>query len=525
MISSKKYLNYLGIFLLSIYAFWINWFSANVGVMAIDTFAFFDTAFSILKNKIPIRDYWIFTGIVVDYFQALFFLIFGESWRSYIFHASFLNIIASLTFYFFLLRLNLNKVYSFLYSLSFATLCYPVSGTPFAYIHSFIFSLISIFLLCIAIKEKNNFLWFLIPITSFFAFFSMQTPSFYIILIIIIFSLHFFLIEKNFDSFKNFVIGGIFTIIFLFLYIFLSKTSINDFLYQYFLFPLTIGEGRLASDPSAYVSLGDQLNFKRLIGEFKFIHIFYFPLIYLTFKSFVTKEKNPLQKINFIIILSVSLFFFNQLVTANQIYIFSLIPVIASILHLNLKEIKINKIYFIIIILFISFVTAKFHYRFNVDRKFHDLENIDKGKAIDAKIISKKLSPLKWISSYSDPEEETSLIINAMGTIRKDTRKKTLITHYQFLSLILEQDLNILNRWYLWDNNTHPTESHKYFAFYKGMINKNIEKNNIEVIYLLGQENEILFKNIKNYFPDKCFKNNILVEKKFSYHLIIDCKD
>ena len=80
MISSKKYLNYLGIFLLSIYAFWINWFSANVGVMAIDTFAFFDTGFSILKNKIPIRDYWIFTGIVVDYFQALFFIFHGENY-------------------------------------------------------------------------------------------------------------------------------------------------------------------------------------------------------------------------------------------------------------------------------------------------------------------------------------------------------------------------------------------------------------------------------------------------------------
>ena len=24
----------------------------------------------------------------------------------------------------------------------------------------------------------------------------------------------------------------------------------------------------------------------------------------------------------------------------------------------------------------------------------------------------------------------------------------------------------ILNRWYLWDNNTHPTENHKYFEFY-----------------------------------------------------------
>ena len=76
MISSRINLNYLGIFLLTIYAFWINWFSANVGIMPIDTFAFFDTGFSILKNKLPIRDFWIFTGLVVDYLQALFFLIF-----------------------------------------------------------------------------------------------------------------------------------------------------------------------------------------------------------------------------------------------------------------------------------------------------------------------------------------------------------------------------------------------------------------------------------------------------------------
>ena len=68
--------NYLIIFI-SAYSFLINWFSGNLGVMPIDTFAFFDSGFSILKNKFPIRDFWISTGLIVDYFQAGFFYIFG----------------------------------------------------------------------------------------------------------------------------------------------------------------------------------------------------------------------------------------------------------------------------------------------------------------------------------------------------------------------------------------------------------------------------------------------------------------
>ena len=71
-----------------IYAFYINWLSGNIGIMPIDTFGFLDTGFSILKNRLPIRDFWIFTGLTVDYIQSLFFLLFGLSWKSYIFHAS-----------------------------------------------------------------------------------------------------------------------------------------------------------------------------------------------------------------------------------------------------------------------------------------------------------------------------------------------------------------------------------------------------------------------------------------------------
>ena len=87
------------------------------------------------------------------------------------------------------------------------------------------------------------------------------------------------------------------------------------------------------------------------------------------------------------------------------------------------------------------------------------------------------------------------------------------------MSTILNKNFFLLNRWYLWDNNTHPTENHKYFDVYKSLVNKNIKSNNVEVIYLLGQKNEIIFDEIKNYFTDVCFKSKTLVENKFSIHV------
>ena len=52
--------------------------SSSVGVMPIDSFGFLDTGFSILKNKLPIRDFWIFTGLIVDYMGAFFLNVFGD---------------------------------------------------------------------------------------------------------------------------------------------------------------------------------------------------------------------------------------------------------------------------------------------------------------------------------------------------------------------------------------------------------------------------------------------------------------
>ena len=246
-----------------------------------------------------------------------------------------------------------------------------------------------------------------------------------------------------------------------------------------------------------------------------------------TFISFKNWKKNTEQynNLNIIIIFSAIIFIFNQLLTANLIYIFSLIPLLAGVLHLNISKLKWSPNFLFIILFIVLFSTIKFHIRYNIDRKFHDLEKVDKNKAVEAKIIHENLDGLMWITKLvNNPEDEIKTIRNALEIISNDDREKTLITHYQFISTILDKDLNIWNRWYLWDNNTHPTENHKYFEIYKKMINKNLKNNNVKVIYLLGHKNEILFSDIKNYFTNLCFNSKTLEEKKFSVHEIINCK-
>jgi len=521
--------NLLYITFIGIYAFIINWMSGNLGVMPIDTFAFFDTGFSILKGKYPIRDFWIYSGILVDYIQAIFFLIFGFNWSAYIIHASFFNILISLVVFFTFINLNLNKIYSLFYALSVATLCYPVSGTPFAYQHSFVLSLISIFVICLAIKKQSNILWFLLPIIILSAFLSQQTPSAYIDLLLIIIIFYYFISIKNFKNLRFFLLGSLFSLLVFFIFLIMTKTPIRDFIYQYILFPLTIGSGRISDDPSAYTSLSDQLNFKRLIGDFKFIHVFFILILFKTLKDiFIDSQK--LQKnlvvINLLILFSTLLFIFHQLITANQIFIFALIPILAGFLHVNLLNYDGKKYLVSFIIILVLFTTVKYHYRFNLDRKFLDLEKINLEKALPASEISPKLKHLKWITPFEyseNPKEELLFLKNVVDLLKKDKRKKIIITHYQFFSLVLNEDLNILNRWYL-DHNTHPTINHKYFDYYKDFVNKNLEKNNIEVIYLVSfTEKEIMFDNIKVYFNEKCFNDIFLIENKLSYHEIKNC--
>ena len=48
------------------------------------------------------------------------------------------------------------------------------------------------------------------------------------------------------------------------------------------------------------------------------------------------------------------------------------------------------------LILINIFVTSKYHQRFNVERKFMELEKIDKSNLVKAKSISPYLDGLQW---------------------------------------------------------------------------------------------------------------------------------
>ena len=83
----------------------------------------------------------------------------------------------------------MDKKLSFFYSICFAILAYPSSGTPFVDHHSTFLSIIALYVLIISISTNKFFHWFLIPVFMFFAFLSKQVPAAYIILSIIIITL------------------------------------------------------------------------------------------------------------------------------------------------------------------------------------------------------------------------------------------------------------------------------------------------------------------------------------------------
>ena len=76
MYFSKKKLEYIFAFIILFFSFFVNFYSGRVGIHPIDSFSFFDSAYNILNGKHPVKDYWAFSGIVIDYFQAFFFKIF-----------------------------------------------------------------------------------------------------------------------------------------------------------------------------------------------------------------------------------------------------------------------------------------------------------------------------------------------------------------------------------------------------------------------------------------------------------------
>ena len=166
---------------------------------------------------------------------------------------------------------------------------------------------------------------------------------------------------------------------------------------------------------------------------------------------------------------------------------------------------------------------TKFHIRFNEERKFNELENINLSKGIDAKILSNKLEGLKWITYlYPDePQKELNNLKKILGILKDDKLKKIIITEYQVISPILDVYDNSPNQWHH-PSVSFPLKGNKYFQTYKNYFISNIKKKNIEVIYEVSEKKKIITELI---LEKDCFSkeklNPMLVKIKLNYY----CKD
>tara|TARA_B110000902_G_C14110384_1_gene514088 strand:- start:77 stop:571 length:495 start_codon:yes stop_codon:yes gene_type:complete len=144
--------------------------------------------------------------------------------------------------------------------------------------------------------------------------------------------------------------------------------------------------------------------------------------------------------------------------------------------------------------------------RFNETRKFHELENTDLSRYVDASTLDKSLKGNLWISSHykGNPKNEIAMLKKIKKEIDKKPNEIMLITHYLFLDSMTAKKLNSPSRTHTLDGASIPTINNKYFDYYKNYFKSKIIKQNIEEVYFIKDE-KISTKVFTNIFSKNCY--------------------
>ena len=506
--------NILYLLFLSLFSFFINFYYSHLGSFPIDTFLHFDSAYRILIGELPVKDYWIVSGLTVDFIQSFFFKIFGVNWFAYSLHASTFNLLIAIFIYFFFLNLKINRFKAFIFSLSFSTLSYSISGTPFVDLHATFFLLISTLVLIQNLDKQKTYLWVLIITLFFLSFFSKQVPAAYAAVTYFVILLFYF-IKKN--NFKNiYTIFYISIIIFGLIIILLKICGIDlkNFYVQYLDYPRSIGRSRIFN-----------ISFIDFFSKFKFIII---PILFLSVLKFKKIKKISILSneifSHFIFLILIIILIFHQMMSKNQIYIYFLIPIIFAFIEseINQSEIKFKKYFSIILICILGFITIKYHLRYNENRKFHELSKIQLNETVDASKIHKSLNGLKWKNpTYHGKISDEIVILNkAQKKLNNNFQDEIMvITHYLFLDAITKKNLNYPNKTFTTDGASVPVPGNKHYNYYKNFLLNKIKEKNIKKILFLKHE-KINQSIISSYLSSKCYN---ISEDEIFYIFNIKC--
>ena len=456
-----------------------NFYFGSIGAYPIDSFAFFDSAYAVMNGTIPFKDYWVMNGAILDFFQAIIFYVFGVNWQAYLLHSSIVNAIFGITSFLLLKNLGLNQPFSLFYAICISLLSYPIVGVPFPDHHSILFSYIGVYALIFSIKYEKKRYWFLLPIIFFIAFFSKQAPAGYFIILLTVVTLLYSVINKKYNWVMPIATMSLILFFFIIFFLITNNIKIEDFFIQYFLFPTTIGEDRFT-----------KINFFSfdLILKHKLIFLCLLILLYIYIHKINNNKKYFFQKESFFVILficSILIAIFHQSLTKNQIFIYFLIPLLCGFCQSLLDK---DKNFFIIFLLAITlFGTIKYHFKFNIDRKFMELENVDLTIFEKGEDINNILKGLKWTNGEftGDPKEEVQYLKSTIQHLKNDRRKFIIITNYQFILSSINKNSFSPNRWYTVDGVSYPLKNNKYHVYYKKFYNQKLKEKKIEVIYTI----------------------------------------
>ena len=101
-----------------------------------------------------------------------------------------------------------------------------------------------------------------------------------------------------------------------------------------------------------------------------------------------------------------------------------------------------------ILIICLVLITAKYHFRYNENRKFHELDSLMINKSIEANKIDKIFSKLRWVNPFfkDKPIEEIKIILKGKEILMQDKKELMLISHYSFFETITKKRMNYPNR-------------------------------------------------------------------------------
>jgi hypothetical protein len=220
------------------------------------------------------------------------------------------------------------------------------------------------------------------------------------------------------------------------------------------------------------------------------------PVILALFYFFYNEEKlnNNLVKYFFYIII---IYAFYRILRYEILYILIFFILIFIFIFMNWKKriISLNHL----ILIYLCIVSCFYFEKYVKIRSWDDLNKNSLSNSFDAYIIDKKLSNLKWRTVYFDDiKKEKKLIQNTLKFLKKlENSKYILISDYQIYNIILnKKDYSPVKYWF--KDHTYPSIDHKLRSDFDTFFKKKIYDNEVSLI-ILDNTAEFKTKELKNF--------------------------